>query len=230
MSSIISSTSHRKLLDHDLDVIRDDILRLGSLVDEQMAAAIKALVDRNIDLAHQVNSVDDRINQLRYKIEEECLKTIATQQPAASDLRRIITSMHMAVELERMADHAAGIATIVIRMGDQPLLKPLLDIPRMQAVSSEMLNQAMDAYVRMDPDLARKVVARDDEVDTLYNQVLRELLTYMAQDKGTISRAMYLLWVAHNLERTADRVTNVCERIIFAATGEMGDYKPPKTS
>ena len=230
MASVVTSPSHRKLLDHDLDTIRDDVLRLASLVDEQLAFAVKALVERNLDLAHQVNSVDERINQLRYKIEEECMTTIATQQPAASDLRRIITSMHMAVELERMADHASGIATIVLRMGDQPLLKPLLDIPRMQAVTSEMLNQAMDAYVRTDPDLARRVVLRDDEVDALYNQVLRELLTYMAQDKNTITRAMYLLWVAHNLERTADRVTNLCERIIFSATGELADYKPPKTS
>ena len=227
MASAVSS-SHRTLLDHDLAVIRDDILRLGSLVDEQLASSIKALTDRNIGLAHQVASDDERVNQLRYKIEEECLKTIATQQPAASDLRRILTAMHMAVELERMADHASGIATIVVRMGDQPPLKPLIDIPRMQAVTSEMLNQAMDAFVRLDADLARQVSARDDEVDGLYNQVLRELLTYMAQDKSTISRAMYLLWVAHNLERTADRVTNLCERVIFAVTGELSDYKPPK--
>jgi phosphate transport system protein len=209
-------------------MIRDDILRLGSLVDEQLVASIKALVDRNIDLAHQVISSDERVNQLRYKIEEECLTTIATQQPAAGDLRRIITAMHMSVELERIADHASGIAGIVIRMGAEAPLKPLIDIPRMQEITSEMLQQAMDAFVKMDPELARATVARDDEVDALYNQILRELLTYMAQDKKAISRAMYLLWVAHNLERSADRATNLCERVIFAATGELGDYKPPK--
>ena len=224
----IASSTYRSLFDRDLAMIRDDILRLGSLVDEQLQSAVNALRDRNLDLARQVTSEDERINELRYKIEEECLTTIATQQPAARDLRRIITAMHMSVELERMADHASGIASIVIRMGDEPPLKPLIDIPRMLAITSEMLQSALDAFVRMDIDLARATVVRDDEVDALYNQVLRELLTFMAQDKKTISRAMYLLWVAHNLERTADRVTNLCERVIFAVTGELGDYKPPK--
>ncbi|MCL5275052.1 MAG: phosphate signaling complex protein PhoU [Chloroflexi bacterium] len=224
----MAASTYRSLFDRDLAMIRDDILRLGSLVDEQLQMSVNALRDGNLDLARQVTSADERINQLRYKIEDECLTTIATQQPAAGDLRRIITAMHMSVELERMADHASGIASIVIRMGDEPPLKPLIDIPRMQAITSEMLQSALDAFVRMDINLARATVVRDDEVDALYNQVLRELLTYMAQNKKTIARAMYLLWVAHNLERTADRVTNLCERVIFAVTGELGDYKPPK--
>lgn len=224
----IASSTYRSLFDRDLARIRDDILRLGSLVEEQLQSAVNALRDRNLDLARQVISTDERINQLRYKIEEECLTTIATQQPAAGDLRRIITAMHMSVELERMADHSSGIASIVLRMGNEAPLKPLIDIPRMQAITSEMLQTALDAFIRMDINLARVTVVRDDEVDALYNQVLRELLTYMAQDKKTIARAMYLLWVAHNLERTADRVTNLCERVIFAVTGELGDYKPPK--
>jgi phosphate transport system protein len=223
-------SSIRAVLDHDLHTVRDDILRMGSLVNEQLALAVKSLAERNQTLAHQVISTDERINELRYKIEDECLTTIARQQPAAGDLRYIITAMHMSVELERMADHASGIAGIVIRMGNEPLLKPLIDVPRMQSVTSEMLDQALDAFVKMDAAQARAVVARDDEVDALYNQVLRELLTYMAQDKKVITRAMYLLWIAHNLERTADRVTNLCERVIFAATGELGDYKPPKPS
>jgi phosphate transport system protein len=223
-------SSIRAALDRDLHLIRDDVLRMGSLVNEQLRLAVKSLAERDQDLAHQVISNDERINELRYKIENECLTTIARQQPAASDLRYIITAMHMSVELERMADHASGIAGIVIRMGSEPLLKPLIDVPRMQSVTSEMLDQTLDAFVKMDAAQARAVVARDDEVDALYNQVLRELLTYMAQDKKVITRAMYLLWIAHNLERTADRVTNLCERVIFAATGELGDYKPPKPS
>ncbi len=226
--SSTSSASRRSLLDHDQNVIRDDILRLGSMANEQLQLAVKALRDRNLDLAHQVISGDERINQLRYKVEEECLTTIATQQPAAGDLRRIITAMHMSVEMERIADHASGIAGIVIRMGSEAPLKPLIDIPRMQAITSEMLEQALDAFVKMDVAQARAIVVRDDEVDALYNQVLRELLTYMVQDKKSIARAMYLLWVAHNLERSADRVTNLCERVIFAVTGDLGDYKPPK--
>ncbi|MCL5996745.1 MAG: phosphate signaling complex protein PhoU [Chloroflexi bacterium] len=224
----VASSNVRAALDRDLNTIRDNILRLGSLVNEQLQLSVKALRERDLKLAHQVVSTDERINQLRYKIEEECLTTIARQQPAAGDLRQIITAMHMSVEMERMADHAVGIATIVIRMGEEPLLKPLIDIPRMQAITSEMLDQALDAFVKMDVEMARAVVVRDDEVDALYNQVLRELLTYMAEDKRVVPRAMYLLWVAHNLERTADRVTNLCERVIFAAIGELGDYKPPK--
>jgi phosphate transport system protein len=226
----VAGSSIRAALDRDLNTIRDDVLRLGSLVNEQLQFSVQALRERDQRLAHQVVSTDERLNQLRYKIEEECLTTIARQQPAAGDLRQIITAMHMSVELERMGDHAVGIATIVLRMADEPLVKPLIDIPRMQTITCEMLDEALDAFVQMNADRARAVVARDDEVDGLYNQVLRELLTYMAEDPRVITRAMYLLWVAHNLERTADRVTNLCERVIFAATGELGDYKPPKTS
>lgn len=221
-------SSIRAALDRDMNLIRDNILRLGSLVGEQLQLSVKALVNRDQSLAHQVISTDERLNELRYKIEEECLATIARQQPAASDLRQIITSMHMSVELERIADHASGIAAVVIRMGDEPLLKPLIDIPRMQQITCEMLDQALMAYVKRDADAARAVVVRDDEVDQLYTQILRELLTYMAEDKRVITRAQYLLWVAHNLERSADRVTNLCERVIFAATGELGDYKPER--
>lgn len=222
----MAGTSIRTVLDHDLQAVRDDVLRLGSLVEEQTERAVRALRDRNLDLARQVVAVDERVNQLRYKIEEQCLTTIARHQPAAADLRLIVASMHMAVELERMADHAAGIASVVIRMGHEPLLKPLIDIPRMQVICCEMLHQALEAYIKGDVALARAVAGRDEEVDQLYNQVLRELITYMIGDPRTTTRATYLLWVAHNLERTADRVTNLCERIQFAVTGQLGDLVP----
>ena len=218
----------RAALDRDMNAIRDNVLRLGSLAKEQLEHSVKALSNRDQSLAHQVIAADERLNDLRYKIEEECLATIARQQPAAADLRQIITAMHMSTELERMADHATGIASVVIRMGSEPLLKPLIDIPRMQQITCEMLDQALEAFVKLDVELARAVVRRDDEVDQLYNQIMRELLTYMAEDKRVITRAQYLLWVAHNLERSADRVTNLCERVIFAATGELGDYKPER--
>jgi phosphate transport system protein len=222
----MATLTTRSLMDRDIQTIRDDILRLGSLVEEQTERAVRALKDRNLSLAHQVASVDERVNELRYRIEEECLTIIARHQPAAGDLRLIIASMHMAVEMERMADHAAGIAGVVVRMGDEPLLKPLIDIPRMQVCACAMLRRALDAYVRGDVKLARDVIRQDDEVDALYNQVLRELLTYMIQDPRTTARATYLLWVAHNLERTADRVTNLCERILFIVTGQLGDARP----
>jgi phosphate transport system protein len=224
----MSTTRTRTLLDHDLRVVRDDVLRMGSLVEEQTERAVRALKERDVSLAHHVVESDERVNELRYKIEDECLRTMATQQPAARDLRTIIAAMHMAVEMERMADHATGIASICIRMGDEPLIKPLVDIPRMQVAVNAMLHEALDAYIKLDADLARKVTEKDDEVDALYQQILRELLTYMMQDPKTISGATYLLWVAHNLERIGDRVTNLCERVIFAATGELGDYKPVK--
>ena len=226
----MSISPTRILLDQDLRTLRDDILRMGSLIEEQTERSIRALKERDVKLAHQIVESDERVNALRYKIEDECLRTMATQQPAARDLRTIIAAMHMAVEMERMADHASGIASITIRMGDEPLIKPLVDIPRMQVIVNAMLHEALNAYVKLDADLARKVAEQDDEVDLLYNQILRELLTYMMQDSKTISGATYLLWVAHNLERIGDRVTNLCERVIFAATGELGDYKPVKSN
>ncbi|MCS6846618.1 MAG: phosphate signaling complex protein PhoU [Anaerolineae bacterium] len=221
-----SSPRVRSVLDHSIDEIRNDILRMGSFIGEQIANAVRALKDRNLSLAHQVVESDQRINELRYRVESECVRAIATQQPAAKDLRYIIAAIHMAGELERIADHASGIATIAIRIGDEPLIKPLIDIPRMQEIACDMVRDALDAFVQMDAEAAKVVAARDQEVDELYVQVLRELLTFMMQDPKTITKSTYLLWVAHNLERIADRATNLCERVIFAVTAELGDYKP----
>lgn len=219
----------RSVLDHSIDEIRNDILRMGSFIGEQIADAVRALKERNLSLAHQVVESDQRVNELRYRVESECVRTIATQQPAAKDLRCIIAAIHMAGELERIADHASGIASIAIRIGDEPLIKPLIDIPRMQEIACEMVHDALDAFVQMDAEAAKAVAARDQEVDELYVQILRELLTFMMQDPKTIAQSTYLLWVAHNLERIADRATNLCERVIFAVTAELGDYKPSQT-
>jgi phosphate transport system protein len=220
----------RSALDHSIDQIRGDVLRMGSFIETQTVDAVRALKDRDLSLAHQVVASDQRINDLRYRVEAETLRCIATQQPTARDLRYIIAATHMGIELERMADHARGIAIIAIRIGDEPLMKPLIDIPRMQEIDCEMIHEALDAFVRLDPEHAKQVAQRDDEVDALYGQILRELLTFMMQDPKTITQATYLLWVAHNLERIGDRATNLCERVIFAATGELGDYKPLKTT
>lgn len=218
----------RSALDHSIGEIRNDVLRMGAFIEEQVLRAVTALKDRNLTLAHQVIENDWRVNELRYKIESDALRAIATQQPAARDLRYIVAGIHMAIELERISDHASGIASIAVRIGEEPLIKPLIDVPRQQEVVVEMIHDALDAFVRMDVEKAKAVTARDDEVDALYNQVLRELLTYMMQDPKTVTQATYLVWVSHNLERIGDRVTNLCERVIFAATGELGDYKPPK--
>jgi len=224
-----SSPRTRSALDQDIEAIRDDILRMGSLVEEQITSAVRSLKERDLGLAQQVTAGDQRVNDLRYKVELASVRSIATQQPTAKDLRLIIASMHIASELERIADHAAGIANITLRIGDEPLIKPLIDIPRMQEIACEMLRSALDTYVNKDAEAAGQVTRYDQEVDELYAQVLRELLTYMMQDARFITQSTYLLWVAHNLERIADRITNICERVIFAATAELGDYKPEKS-
>jgi phosphate transport system protein len=216
----------RSTLERELERVRSDILRMGSMVEHAIEQSVQALKERDADLAQQVINDDQEINQLRFAVEEQCLQLIATQQPAASDLRMVIAAMHIAVELERIADHAEGTAEITKRIYQEPLLKPLIDIPIMAQVACEMIHAALDAFVAFDPDAAQKVAARDDEMDGLYQQVFRELLTYMLEDPRNISRATYLLWVAHNLERIGDRVTNICERIIFMTTGKLEELQP----
>lgn len=216
----------RSALERDLERVRSDILRLGSQVESAIERSTQALKNRDVELAQQIVNDDAQINALRYGIEEKCLQLIATQQPAAGDLRMIIAATHIAVELERMADHAEGTAELVTRMAGEPLLKPLIDVPIMAQVAREMIHAALDAFIAQDADAAQKVAARDDEMDALYQQVFRELLTYMIEDPRNISRATYLLWVAHNLERIGDRVTNVCERVIFMTTGKLQELQP----
>jgi phosphate transport system protein len=214
-------TETRGVFNEELVRIQDDVLRLGSMVEEAIQRSIQALKARDVDLARQIITADQEINALRYAVEEKCLAVIATQQPVASDLRMIIAAMHIVVEMERMADHAEGIAQLVTRLADEPLLKPLIDVPRMANVSCEMLRASLDAFIARDAMAAKTVVARDDEIDQLYDQVFRELLTYMLQDPRTINRATFLLWVAHNLERIGDRATNISERVVFMATGKL---------
>ena len=211
----------RALFVRELMDLRDNILHLGGMVETAIERAVRALKERDENLARQVIADDEKINTKRYDIEEQCLRLIATQQPAAGDLRAIIAAIHIVTELERMADHASGIAEIATRLADQPHLKPLIDVPRMAKIDGEMIRASLDAYFKRDADLALETAKRDAEIDGLYDQVYRELLTYMLSDPKTITRATYLLWVGHNLERIADRVTNICERVIFMCTGEI---------
>lgn len=219
----MTTSSIRGALDREENRIKDDILRMGSMVEAAIDRSVAALKQRDGGLAQQVVDDDKQINQLRYKIEEECLTVIATQQPTAHDLRAIVAATHIAVELERMGDHAAGIASITLRMLDQALLKPLIDMPIMANTVKEMTRDGLDSFMRSDVALAHQTIQRDDEVDQMYQQIFRELLTYMLEDPKNISRATFLLWVAHNLERIGDRATNLCERTIFVSTGQMGD-------
>lgn len=215
------SSSLRATFDKEYAAIVDDILKLGSLLDQAIERALESLQRRDQVLAQQVINDDEVINRLRFKIEEACLTLIATQQPAARDLRGIVASMNIVVDLERMGDHAAGIAKTVIRMGDEPLLKPLIDIPRMVQTAREMLRMSLDAYIHRDPDAAKAVVPLDDEMDNLYRAIFDELVEIMVHIPEGVERATYLLWCAHNLERIGDRVTNIAERVIFMTTGDM---------
>ncbi|MFQ5613850.1 MAG: phosphate signaling complex protein PhoU, partial [Anaerolineae bacterium] len=213
--------SIRSVFDQELQTLRDDVLRLGSMVDEAIGLSIQALKTRDQPLARRIVADDEQINELRFKIEEGAVSLIARQQPNASDLRFTVGAISIALELERMADHAAGIATIVVRMGDEPLLKPLIDLPRMAQIAREMLRASLDALTQNDAEAALAVTDRDDEVDDLYNQIFREIISYILEDPQAVTRAMYLLFCAHNVERIADRVTNICERVDFIATGRL---------
>jgi phosphate transport system protein len=204
------------------------MLVMSSMVDAAIDRAITSLRTRDSKLARQVIGDDEKINQQRFGIEEECLLLIATQQPIASDLRIIAAVLNIITDLERMGDHAEGIAKITIMIGDEPPLKPLVDIPRMAEICRSMLRRSMDAFMNRDEKSAIEIAKEDDQVDQLYDQVYRELLTFMMADPGTINRATHLLWVAHNLERIADRVTNICERVVFLTTGRMDEINVSK--
>ncbi|MBI2853565.1 MAG: phosphate signaling complex protein PhoU [Chloroflexi bacterium] len=211
----------RRELDQKLKDLQDNMLLMGSMVEKAIEKSVEALKNRDLQLSRKVVEDDTIVDKKRLEIEEKCIQTIATQEPVASDLRFIIAIINIIVDLERMADHAEGIAKISLMIGDQPTLKPLVDIPRMAQRANDMLRRSLDALVSRDVEAAGKVCADDDEVDQLYDQVYRELLTFMLQDPRTIDRATHLLWAAHNLERIADRATNIAERVIFLVTGKM---------
>jgi phosphate transport system protein len=212
--------------EEQLEELQDDLLAMGTLVDKAIERSIQALADRDVNLAQEVIDGDALINQAQRDIEEKCLALIATQKPMTSDLRVIASVSSIATELERMGDHAEGIGKITLLMADQPLLKPLIDIPYMAEKGRSMLHQQLEAFVRRDVEMARSSATGDEEVDTLYDQIYRELLIFMMNDPRTISRATHLLWVAHNLERIADRTTNIGERVIFLVTGEVEELNP----
>jgi phosphate transport system protein len=186
---------------------------------------VDVLKKRDIKGAEKVIAGYALINKKRFDIENQLMVLIATQQPMAHDLRLLASTMEIISELERMGDYAKGIANINVRMGEETLLKPLIDVPRMAEIGVSMLHRALTAFINEDVETAKSIPVEDDQVDALYNQVYHELMMYVIQDPRSIERANWLLWVAHNLERVADRVTNICERTIFIATGEMSEIK-----
>jgi len=197
------------------------------MVDKAIARSTDALKNQDVKLAEQVVSADHDINELRWGLEDEALAVIAMQAATARELRQIVAGLHIIPEVERMGDHAAGNAKIVLLTADEPPLKPLVDIPRMSAVAQSMLKSAVDAFIESDVELARKTMTMDDEIDELYNHVYRELLTYMMQDPHTINRATHLLWAAHNLERIGDRTENICEFVVYSVTGNISEAYIP---
>lgn len=217
------TVSPRETFDNQLKDVLDNLLVMGSMVEDSIKASVDCLKQRDLEGSKRIIRADLKINQTHFEIENQCLLLIATQQPMARDLRLLAAILEISTELERIGDYAKGIGKINLLLGTQSLGKPLIDIPRMAEISIDMLHRALGAFVAGDIEAARAIPMEDDKVDQLYNQVYRELLTYMIADTSTIDRGNYLLWAAHNLERMADRVTNICERTLYMVTGEMSE-------
>ncbi len=210
----IAFQEHLKTLNRELHTMAD-------MVNHAIDRSVTALKEGDVVEAMKIKKDDIHINNKRFEIEEQCIHLIATQQPVATQLREIIAILNIITDLERMGDYAEGVAKIVMKLNGADTVKPLIDIPRMAEIATDMINLSLKAYAERDVESARKITLMDDRVDELYHQVVRELISIMIEDPRTITHCTYLMWVAHNLERIGDRVTNICERIIFLVTGEL---------
>ncbi|HWV24676.1 MAG TPA: phosphate signaling complex protein PhoU [Thermomicrobiales bacterium] len=211
----------RVAYEHQLQELSDIVVTMASMVDKAIARAVESLRNQDLALAADVRRADNEINALQRRGEEMAVLLIATQGPMAGDVRHIASAMSILSNLERMGDYASGIAKIVIEMRAEAPLKPLISLPLMAQISRGMLTEAVTAYIEHDADAARQIAVRDDQVDDLYDDIFQELVGFMQRDPTTIPRATRLLWVAHNIERIADRVTNICERVVYTKTGEF---------
>ncbi len=210
----------------ELEQVKEKLLKLGSLVETMVERAVASLVDRDSRLAEEVIASDQRVDALDVEIDEDCLRLLALQQPAAKDLRFITTAMKITTDLERMADQAVNICQRAIDLNEEPQLKPYIDIPIMSQLAQKMLRDSLDAFVRRDAELARQVIPADNKVDALKNQVFRELLTFMMEDPRTIPRAIRLILVSRHLERIADHATNIAEMVVFLVEGKNIRHAP----
>ncbi|MGC9395683.1 MAG: phosphate signaling complex protein PhoU [Anaerolineae bacterium] len=217
-------SSPRRTFERELQLLQDQVLIMGTMVEEAMMTSIDLLKRHDLEGAKRLIEHDIEINAKRYAIESQTLALIALHQPVARDLRTLAAILEISTELERIGDYAKGIAKINLLIGDRPFLKPLIDIPLMAEKALEMLRRSLDAFVQQDVEAARAIPADDDEVDHLYEQVYNELMTFIRADSANIEQANYLLWAAHNLERAADRVSNICERILFTVTGQLSEF------
>ncbi len=207
--------------DDELKALKEKILRMGSLVEEQVQGALRALIERDSDLARKVIANDRQVNTLDVEVDEDCLRLLALQQPAARDLRFITTAMKISTELERISDLAENICERAIELNEEPQLKPYIDIPRMASWSLRMVKEALDAFVNHDATLARKVCMDDDFVDDLTHQLFRELLSFMLENPQTITRAIRITFISKYLERIADHATNVAELVVYMVEGKI---------
>ena len=214
----------RTHFNRELQRLQDEVLLMGSVVRQALSDAVNALCARDLDAARRIVAEDREINRRRFAIEDSCLSLIAMQQPAAKDLRLIAAVLEISGELERIGDYAKGISKINLMMGAEPFVKPLIDIPRMCDKASELLARALDAFVNEDVEAARTIPLEDDELDDLYNTVNKHLIAMIVKDPAITDHANYLSWVAHNLERAGDRVTNICERIVYTVTGDFVEF------
>ncbi|HZO80153.1 MAG TPA: phosphate signaling complex protein PhoU [Candidatus Binataceae bacterium] len=203
----------------ELRAVRADLLKMGGLVEHQIAQAMEALVNRDTPKARATIARDAEVNRMDVEIDERCVQLLALHQPAASDLRFITTGLKITTDLERIGDNAVNICERVLELNEEPQLKPYLDLPRMAELAQSMVKDSLDAFVRDDTVLAEEVIARDDEVDQLNYQIYRELLSYMAEDAKTIPRATRLLFISKYLERIADHATNIAEMVVFMVKG-----------
>ena len=211
----------RQIFTQELQRLLDELLAMGSQVGSALDQAVESLVKRDFEKSRLVIAEDWHINARYYDIEQGCVNLIATQQPMAVDLRMLTSMISVSAELERIADYGKGIAKINLLIGEEPLMKRLVDIPTMAKNAQWMLHRSLVAFSRKDVDLAREVPLEDDAIDELYQQVYRELITHMLENPQYINQANYLLWVAHNLERAADRCTNICQRVVYMVTGQI---------
>jgi len=211
----------RELFEKKLREMQDDVLIMGSMVEKAIQRSVDALRTRDRDLSNAVIQDDMAINAKRYEIEEKCIHTIALQQPMAADLRVLVAILFIANELERMADHAEGIGRINLMLGDEPLPRPLGEIVEMGDRSIDMLRRSITAFVERDDEAARKICDEDDQIDALYDSSYHALIQEMIRTPSDVQCITYLIWASHNLERIADRVTNICERVIFMVTGQL---------
>jgi phosphate transport system protein len=217
----------RERFEQELSQLQEKVLVLGTMAERAVRSSVDVLVRQDLAGARRIMDDDHLINERRFDLENEILTIIATQQPMAVDLRKLASMLELVGEVERIADYAKGIANIAVMIGAEPLVKPLVDIPRMADLACGMLSRALEAFARWDVDLARSVPKEDEAVDVLYERIYRDLIAVIVKDSRTLDQAIRLSWVAHNLERVADRVSNLCERVVFAVHGRMEELAAP---